>query len=164
MRARCSITRGSLLVSTPSPSIQEAIVNRYGSQIVYWSPMTHRPFKNLCSISAKHSVMVDGTLRFIASIAAVRPAGPSPTMRVRNVYSRAKIGVELLNLGKGERIGEGRELGVRETLRYKAQQRRSFSQRAIVGHQCRNAPFRVEREVFGTPLALRGEIDQNRLI
>jgi hypothetical protein len=54
----------------PPPSIQVPIVNRYGSQIVYCSPMTHGPFSSLRSISSKHSVMVARTLRFIASIAA----------------------------------------------------------------------------------------------
>ena len=35
MRRRCAMTPGTLVVSTPSPSIQEAMVKRYGSQIVY---------------------------------------------------------------------------------------------------------------------------------
>jgi hypothetical protein len=64
------MTRGNLVVSTPSPSIQVPIVNRYGSQMVYCSPMTHGPFSSLRSISSTHSVMVARTLRFIASIAA----------------------------------------------------------------------------------------------
>src|SRR2546429_534913 len=77
MRARCSMTRGNLLVSTPSPSIQETIG---------------------------------------------------------------------------------------EALRHKAQQRRSFRECAALGHQSGNAPFRVDREVCGAPLALGAKIDQNRLV
>ena len=74
------MTRGSLVVSTPSPSIQVPIVNRYGSQIVYCSPMTHGPFSSLRSISSKHSVIVAGTLRFIASIAAASSAHRAPRL------------------------------------------------------------------------------------
>src|ERR1700746_3047089 len=53
MRLRCPMTRGSLVVSTLSPSSHVAIVNRYGSQIVYCSPITHGPFSSLRSISSK---------------------------------------------------------------------------------------------------------------
>src|SRR5215469_16066762 len=74
MRSRYSITRGSLVVSTRSRSSQVAIVNKYGSQIVYCSRMTHGPFSSLRSIRSKHSVIVAGTLRFIAAIAAAASA------------------------------------------------------------------------------------------
>jgi len=38
------MTRGSLVVSTPSPSIQVPIVNRYGSQILS-RQQASRPFR-----------------------------------------------------------------------------------------------------------------------
>src|SRR4029077_9000903 len=145
MRLRCSMTRGSLVVSTPSPSIQVPIVNRYGSQMVYCSPMTHGPFKSLRSISSKHSVVVAGTLRFIASIAAASSAqrAPPPAMRVRDVNGRAEIAVKLLHLRQGERIRERREFSLRKTLRHEEQQSGSFGECPAFGHQRGNPPFWV---------------------
>src|ERR1700730_7219892 len=94
----------------------------------------------------------------------IRPSGAAHTMCVRDMYGRAKITIELLNLCKGERIREGGEFGVRETLCHKAQQRGGFRECAALGHQRGNAPFRVDREVFGAPLALGTEIDENGLV
>jgi hypothetical protein len=85
-------------------------------------------------------------------------------MSVRNVHGRAKIAVELLNLSKGERIGEGREFGMRETLRHKAQQGGGLGERAAFADQRGNSAFRVYRKVFWAPLGLIAEIDQNRLV
>src|SRR5260370_17441546 len=108
MRLRWSMTRGNLVVSTPSPSIQVPIVNMYGSQMVYCSPMTHGPFKSSRSISSKHSVIVAGTLRFhrLDRRGVVRPPRASPAMRMRDVHCRAEIAVELLHLPQGKRIQE----------------------------------------------------------
>src|SRR5258708_6542649 len=114
MRFRFSMTRGSLVVSTPSPWIQVPIVNRYGSQVVYCSPMTHGPFSNLRSIS---------TLRSSPRSPRHRPPNAlPPAMRVRDVPSRAEIAVELLQLRQGERVRERREFCLRKTLRHEEQQ------------------------------------------
>src|SRR5262249_44240836 len=61
-------------------------------------------------------------------------------------------------------IVERREVGLRETLRYKTQQRGGFGERAGRGHQRRHATFGVYSEVFGVSLRLRTEIDRDRLV
>jgi hypothetical protein len=83
---------------------------------------------------------------------------------MRDMHRRTKVAVEFLNLRKGERISEGREFGLRKTLCDKAQERGRFGKRATFGYQCGNAPFRVYREIFRAPLALRTKVDQNRFV
>jgi hypothetical protein len=94
----------------------------------------------------------------------VRPTRAAPAMRVRDVHGRAQIAVELLQLRQGERIRDRREFCLRKTLRHEEQQCGSFGECTAFGHQSRNSPFRVYREVFGASLRLRTEIDRHRLM
>src|SRR5262245_40817536 len=69
MRCTESTTFGKRLISTPSPSSHCDRVNRYGSQMVYRSPITHGPESIDASISSKQSPTVLGTLRCMSAMA-----------------------------------------------------------------------------------------------
>src|SRR5215468_9656400 len=103
------MTRGNLVVSTPSPSIQVPIVNRYGSQIVYCSPMTHGPFKSLRSISATRTLrqllIIDRVAaqfgQFLGSVGDDQLPGSPRQMQERAIA---------LDLGRVETLFDGRRV------------------------------------------------------